>query len=379
VAAGVVVASVSVGVPVAWADQVRDGEYWLSQLSVPQAWQVTKGAGVTVGVIDTGADAKDPDLAGALLPGKAFPDLGIGTRDTDGHGTEMAKLIAGRGHNGTDGTLGVAPEARILPVVARSDDTIVDAIKWVTDQGVKVINISQVTGGGSDLDDALGYAQAHDVVVVAGAGNVGQGDTRVGAPANRAGVIAVSAVDKTGKFRPDVSVQGPEVGLAAPGVDITVSRVGSVSSGSGTSDSTALVSGVVALVRARYPNLNAASVINRLVKTAKQPGGSGRNPQYGFGVVDPVGALTAEVPAVDKNPLGSLVPGQDGSTTSPTTTAQAAPVSSGSSSLWVILLGVGAVLVIGVIVLVIVLATRKPRPPVGYGPQGPGQWGPGPR
>ncbi|MEV8509226.1 S8 family serine peptidase [Actinoplanes sp. NPDC051475] len=91
-----------------------DRHYWIDQLRLPRAWQLSQGDDVTVGVLDTGVDRDLPDLAGAVLPGRAFPDLGNGVNDAWGHGTAIAMLIAGRGRSGA--TIGVAPHATILPV-----------------------------------------------------------------------------------------------------------------------------------------------------------------------------------------------------------------------------------------------------------------------
>jgi serine protease len=316
-AACVILADVTVVLiptPAARADTVREMQYWVGQLGLDQAWAVTKGTGVTVGVVDTGISSDHPDLTGALAPGKAFPELEDGLADSRGHGTAMAVVIAGRGHAGGDGTIGVAPEATVLPAKFTGGPSAVgEAIRWVVDQGARVINLSQGTGYPSSrttpaaYDGALRYAQEHDVVIVAAAGNSGS-DKGVTSPANRPGVVAVTAVDRTGAFRPDVSVQGPEVALAAPGIDIAT--LASTPAGlrehreSGTSYAAAIVSGVAALVRARFPELNAASVIQRLISTARRPAGAGRDPHYGFGIVDPVRALTESVPVVGDNPLG---------------------------------------------------------------------------
>jgi subtilisin family serine protease len=256
--------------------------FWIGQLGLEPAWQVSKGADVVVGLIDTGVDATEPDLAGAVAPGAEFPDLGAGTGDPHGHGTTMALLIRG-----------AAPEAKILPVRLNGGASEAnDAIRWAVDHGAKVINLSLGRSSGqSDVYDAgLAYARSHDVVVVAAAGNVAT-DTGVTSPADREGVLAVSAVDRAGRFREDVSVQGTSVDLAAPGVEITTSRRGESGPTSGTSQAAALVSGVAALVRSRYPDLDAAEVAERLTGTAKDAGTPGHDPRYGYGIVDPVAAL----------------------------------------------------------------------------------------
>lgn len=168
-------------------------EWWLPDWQVPQqVWPVTEGAGVTVGVIDTGVEASVPDLRGVVVPGgDMLGDPGAGETDfdtrSDGHGTAVAVLIAGQGY-GT-GTVGIAPQARILPVhaatpgVAGDADTLAAGIEFAVDHGAQVVNVSlglpSPSGTSCDpvLQDAVAYALEHNVVVVAAAG-----DTDVSGP-----------------------------------------------------------------------------------------------------------------------------------------------------------------------------------------------------
>lgn len=278
-------------------------QFWIGQLGLERAWTISEGAGVTVGLVDTGVDAADPDLAGAVLSGAEFPDLGNGATDTQGHGTTIALLIVGQGRTMGSGTLGVAPRAKILPArLSGAANDADDAIRWVVDHGAKVINLSlgNISGHSEAYDPGLRYAQEHDVVIVAAAGNA-RTDRGVVSPADRPGVLAVSAVDKAGLFDANVSVEGSAVSIAAPGAEIATSRKGEMRPTSGTSQATAIVSGVVALIRAKFPDLTATETVDQLAKTAKDMGQPGRDPQYGFGLVDPVHALTTE-PVQDTDP-----------------------------------------------------------------------------
>ncbi|GAA1267778.1 S8 family serine peptidase [Saccharothrix xinjiangensis] len=315
--------------PGARAQTIREQQWHLEALRVPAAHATTRGEGVVVAVVDSGVDATRPDLADALLPGAGFGSASgtDGTRDGDGHGTAMAALIGGRGVDG--GVLGVAPAARILPISVGADGekftttSVAEGVTWAVDQGADVVNLSLTSAATltPDLLRAVNHAFDHDVVVVAGTGNDGQ--EHVGAPANIKGVVAVSGTVRGNGPWPQ-SNTGPETVLAAPAEDIvTAITLNASATGfaqvDGTSAATALVSGVAALVRARHPDLDAGNVVNRLIATATDLQAPGRDGATGFGLVDPVAALTAEVPRVDRNPLAPPPP-------PPATTASQPPV-----------------------------------------------------
>lgn len=338
----------------AQADQIRDRQWHLGFLKADRVHQISKGRGATVAVVDTGVNPKHPDLSGNVLKGADFASTlgGDGWTDKDGHGTGMASLIAAHGHGGGGraGVLGLAPEAKVLPVRSLVKDDSAgaadEAIRWAVDHGATVINFS---GRASRLDGAVKYALSHDAVVVAAAGNTADG-FGVGEPASLPGVVAVSGVDQRGDFT-DASTEGPEVALAAPAVDVVSASVGESGYrvGTGTSGATALVSAAAALVRSKYPDLDAANVIERLIRTAEDKGETGRDNKYGFGVLNPLKALTADVPLVKQNPLGGPAAGGSGeSTPAP---SFAAPKDDGSG------LGVGGavLLVTGGAVAVVLL------------------------
>lgn len=309
-----VIGAVAFGSPsVANADDVRDEEWHLGFLDIAKVQRITRGEGVTVAVLDTGIDFRHSDLKGALLKGHTFAggrDDGWG--DVDGHGTAMASLIAGRGHGPghQDGVLGIAPGAKLLPVRTstgglENSRSLPQGIKWAADHGADVVSISQGDVDGEGLKEATEYALGKGAVVVAGVGNTNQGYGTVAAPAMYPGVVAVSATDQAGKFA-NVSVGGHEVVLSAPGTEIMAAgsgKRGKYGAGTGTSDSTAIVSGVAALIKSKYPDLDAANIVNRLIATADDKGPHGRDSQYGFGIVNPVKALTGDVPKTNANPL----------------------------------------------------------------------------
>jgi len=323
-AGALVVASLGfIAVP-AHADTVRNAEYWLDEYGIRAAWNTTKGEGITIAVIDTGVDGSVPELRGAVISGADFSGLGasdgqtpVGPADERDHGTMVASLAAGRGTGGDNGVIGAAPAATILPISigfgegsTTSDDQIAEAVRYAVDAGADVINMSLTRNTlewPTSWDDAFLYAMDHDVVIVAAAGNRGSGTTQVGAPATMPGVLTVAGVDAQGAASFDASAQGITIGVAAPSEDL----VGAVPGGghviwNGTSGATPLVAGIVALVRAAHPDLDAANVIERIVKTAKDAGTQGTDPIYGFGLVDAAAAVNANVPIVTANPMGSL-------------------------------------------------------------------------
>jgi len=307
---------------VASADQIRDAQYWLDDYGVRDAWQVTRGAGVTVAVIDTGVDASVEELRGAVVGGTDFSGEGSAdgrtpVGDDANHGTLVGSLLAGRGTGTGEGVLGVAPEADLLSVsvgfgaaAADSDQQIADAVRWAVDHGADVINMSltrNTLDWPTSWDDAFLYAMEADVVVVAAAGNRGSGTTEVGAPATMPGVLTVAGVDRQGTASFDASSQGITIGVAAPAEDLVGVGPGDVHYlWQGSSGATPLVAGVVALVRSAHPDLDADDVIERVVATAEPKGTRDPDPLYGHGLVDAEAAVTADVATVDANPMGDL-------------------------------------------------------------------------
>jgi type VII secretion-associated serine protease mycosin len=303
------------------ADAIRDREYWLSTYGISRAWSTTRGAGVTVAVIDTGVDGSHPDLTGTVVGGTDVSGVGAadGERpigDDSQHGTMVASLLAGHGHGAGNGAgvIGVAPEAKILAVsvgfevgTIDSDDQIAQAVRWSVDHGANIINMS-LTRNTLDWppswDDAFLYAMKHDVIVVAAAGNRGSGTTEVGAPATMPGVVVVAGVDRNGKASFDASSQGITLTVSAPSEDLVGAGPGDgYFQWAGTSGATPIVSGLLALIRASHPGLSAGNVINRLTATATKAGDS---IVYGSGLINAAAAVTASVPSVKNDPAKDL-------------------------------------------------------------------------
>ncbi|MCM3300366.1 type VII secretion-associated serine protease mycosin [Streptomyces pseudogriseolus] len=300
----------------AHADAIRDRQWALDALHTDRIWPTTRGAGVTVAVLDTGVEADHPDLDGNVLEGKDL--VGFGAREGDEawarHGTAMAGIIAGHGHGpgDGDGVLGVAPEAKILPVRVILEDkdparakarstrgnALAEGIRWAADHGADVINLSLGDDSASahpepGEDEAIQYALRKGVVVVASAGNGGEKGDRISYPAAYPGVIAATAVDRYGTRAP-FSTRRWYATVSAPGVDVIIADPDhKYYEGWGTSAASAFVSGAVALLKAAHPDLTPAQVKRLLEDTARNAPASGRDDSRGYGFIDPAAAIEA--------------------------------------------------------------------------------------
>ena len=332
-------------------------------LNLPEAWKTSRGDGVTVAMIDSGVTPQ-PRLPN-LTPGGDYIDPAAGGLvDCDGHGTGVAGIIGAQA--GPDGFAGVAPGAALISIrqssaqwsprtpsggdpqqVKTAGDiaTLARAVRHAADlPGVRVINISLIDCipvykqvDQAALGAALRYATIDkDIVVVAAAGNTGESNCnsnpltdpkRPEDPRNWASATTISTpsywqpyVLSVASLTPEgqpsgFTMAGPWVGIAAPGERI-VSLGNGPNSGlingqpsskeplvpiNGTSFAAAYVSGVAALVRSEFPNLKAHQIINRLVASAHNAARSPSN-LVGAGVIDPVAALTWDIPDGEEVP-----------------------------------------------------------------------------
>ncbi|MFF7072320.1 type VII secretion-associated serine protease mycosin [Streptomyces pseudovenezuelae] len=343
----------------AHADGIRAKQWALDAMHTQQAWQTTKGAGVTVAVLDTGVENDHPDLVGNVLTGKDMIGFGAtrGDRSWARHGTAMAGIIAGHGHgvgNG-DGVMGIAPEAKILPVRVILEDgdparakarntrgnALAEGIRWAADHGADVINLSLGDDSASahpeaGEDDAVQYALSKGSVVVASAGNGGEKGDHISYPAAYPGVIAATAVDKFGT-RASFSTRRWYATVAAPGDDVVIADPDhKYYEGWGTSAASAFVSGAAALVKAAHPDLTPAQIKRLLEDTARNAPAGGRDDSRGFGFIDPAAALKAadrlepqglRPAAYDEKYFG---PGPDTAASGDDTASWAAPLAGGA-------------------------------------------------
>jgi hypothetical protein len=318
-------AGVAAAAPAAPADSVRDGQLWaLNMMDVPAAWDAgNEGQGVTVAVLDSGVAPGVSDLDGSVVSG---PDLtGVSTPssspDWGQHGTWMASVIAGHGHgvDDDDGILGAAPKAKILSVrvipdrndpgyttyereqESRVQDSLAKGIRYAVDHGADVISMSiGYSSPSASVRSALQYAYGHGVAVVASSGNSGDtssasknGYAPLKFPADYPGVIGVAAVSSAGSVA-GFSSDNLSVEVAAPGVNISAQgRDGQYWLVTGTSPACALVAGVAALIKARYPGLAPDLLAKALTSTTHYRPEGGYDQKVGFGTVNASAALTA--------------------------------------------------------------------------------------
>jgi subtilisin family serine protease len=302
-------------------DSIRDNQQWvLNMLNVPAAWPVSEGGGVTVAVIDSGVNPDVNDLVGSVITGPNFTGVTTSSSSPDWgvHGTWMASLIAGHGHgDGSSGVIGIAPRAHILSVrvipdrgdphyaqyereqETRIQQSLASGINYAVTHGAKVISMSIGYGAPSGtVRNALQQAYDHGVVVVASAGNSGDqvgsdgdGGAPESFPADYPGVISVGAVNSTGAVAP-FSSDNLSVQVAAPGVSVPAQgRDGQYWWVSGTSPACALVAGVAALIKSKYPGLAPELVASALTSTTTERPAGGYDSQVGFGVVNAAAAL----------------------------------------------------------------------------------------
>jgi subtilisin family serine protease len=270
----------------------------LEKMHLPQAHHLARGDKVLVAVIDSGVDTTHPDLAGDIAD--TFDAIGTG-EPVHSHGTAVAGGIAAHGR-----LTGAAPAAQVLAIRAFSgksgaDDgtsyAIMKGLDWAVAHGARVINMS--FAGPQDPGITRGVAAAYNkgVVLVAAAGNKGA-DSPALFPAADRHVIAVTSTDKNDQL-PAFANRGSYVAVAAPGVDLPlIAPNNSMQRKSGTSFSSAYVTGTVALMLQRKPQLAPDAVRQALMSSAKHLGAKPVDDQTGGGLVDAYQAILTVAPEV---------------------------------------------------------------------------------
>ena len=295
-----------------WFDWNQDGQDELVEARFPLAWGVTKGADdIDIAILDTGFQLDHPDLVARMVPGidvvdgDNTPTVKPPNAYVTAHGTMVAALAAADTDNGI-GIAGAAWNARIMPIRVLddlgigTDADIATGIVWAVDHGAEIINLSLAgPSTGELLGDAVAYALAENVVVIAAAGNNASVEPHY--PAAYDGVVAVST---DWSYWGAVANRGPWIDLVAPAHDFTSSPPDTsfhpqfLATGS-TSFATPIVSGAAALVRAQHPDWTPAQIARRLTTTAADRGPRGFDDVYGYGLLDAyaaVGGRTANSP-----------------------------------------------------------------------------------
>ena len=272
-------------------------EWGANRIDADLAWATSKGTGVKVAIIDTGIDKDHPDLVANLKGGTNFVAPGLKAadpnkwNDDNGHGTHVAGIVAAV--DNSIGVIGVAPEASLYAVKVLDKNgsgyvsDVIDGIYWAIQNGMQVINMS--LGSASDvqaLHDAVDAAYNSGILVVAAAGNSGDGNPNTNEviyPAKYSSVIAVAATASDDSI-PTWSSSGAEVELAAPGVSIRSTWNDNMyKTISGTSMATPHVAGVVALKLSS--GILASDIRVNLQATAQDLGIAGFDYSYGYGLV----------------------------------------------------------------------------------------------
>ncbi len=289
-------------------DTTPSDPLWTSQtgpqdIAAPRAWDVAQGSPATVvAVLDTGVDASHPDLAGSTIPGHDFMNGDADPSDDNGHGTAVAGVIAARTNNGA-GLAGVCWHCTILPVKVidvlgnGTTATLATGITWAAGQGADVINMSLAGPASTQaLADAVSYAAAKGIVLVASAGN--DATTQKMYPAALPSVVSVAATTPAHTLYPFSNRGEDWVGLAAPGCNTSSFLLGTYVSFCGTSSSAPLVSGVAALALSLRPDAGRSAVVQALEQAASPIAEAGVR----YGEVNAYGTLVALT-----NLLGSQV------------------------------------------------------------------------
>lgn len=273
----------------------------LPAIHTEAGWTLSRGKQtVPVAIIDSGVDLTHPDLIRRLGPGYNVLADDRSPNDENGHGTHVAGIIASQPNN-DEGVAGITWFNPIMAVKALNADgygTSIDVakgIRWAVDHGAKVINLSLGNYQPSSvLEEAIRYADAHDVVLVAASGN--DSTSQPSFPAAYPEVISVGAVD------PDLSYAlysnyGEYIDVVAPGTNIASTFAGhQYAALSGTSMAAPHVAALAALIRSVNPRLSNDEVRSIILESADDLGERGKDPYYGYGLINVYRALELAKP-----------------------------------------------------------------------------------
>jgi hypothetical protein len=283
-------------------------EWHLPKILAPQAWDITIGSSsVIIAVLDSGVDPDHPDLAAKLVPGYNFYNGNTDTSDVYGHGTKVAGAAAAISNNSI-GVASVAWDVKIMPIRVTSSIglgsvwAIVKGLVWAAEHGARVANLSFAgIAGSSSIRDAAIHVENLNGLVVAAAGNCSCYETTPENPY----IVSVSATDESDDPAYFTSY-GKYVDVAAPGVNIyTTSDGGYYGSYNGTSFSSPIVAGLVALMMSVNPSLSHEEIKELLLQTADDLGDLGYDIYYGYGRIN---AYEAVLGASGTSPHPDITP-----------------------------------------------------------------------
>jgi hypothetical protein len=285
------------------------GSTWqLPKIGATTAWDVTRGAGVTIAILDSGVEAH-PDLVPNLVAGWNFYSGNSDTSDVSGHGTKVAGVAAAAANNGI-GVAGVAPASKIMPIRVTdsagqgSVSAISQGIAYAVDHGARVANVSFLVAGNSTIQSAAQYMQNKGGLVFVSAGNSGALDSTLSSSA----LIAVGSTESD-DTRSMFSSYGSYVDLTAPGGSVYTTIPGGIyGPTSGTSFSSPIATGAAALLFAAQPAFTPANVESLLKATAVDLGAAGTDIYFGAGRINVAAAMASA--------MGGTAPAAD--TTAPT-------------------------------------------------------------
>ncbi|MEI7025698.1 S8 family serine peptidase [Paenibacillus sp. y28] len=269
---------------------------YLKQIQAEAAWDIATGnEGFTIAMIDTGVDLQHPDLQANLVSGYNVIDPEQPPLDDNGHGTNVAGVMAAAGNNGT-GVTGLLWRAKLMPIKAleqsgRGDEAkLAEGIRYAVNHGAKVVVMS-VGLPGSDpfLQEVVEYAEAQNVLLVAATGN-DEGEM-VRFPAAYPSVLAVGGITGTGEVE-ERSNYGPEVDLVAPWLVYTTAQGGGYEYRDGTSMAAPQAAAVAALVWQQHPDWTAAQIRNHMRGSSQDVGAPGWDEHTGYGQLRADLALT---------------------------------------------------------------------------------------
>ncbi|SFG69691.1 Ig-like domain (group 3) [Duganella sp. CF458] len=281
-------------------DTYYANEWHQAKIQAPAAWDMATGSGITIAILDTGVDAAHPDLAARIVPGWNTYDNNSNTTDVFGHGTMVAGAAAAIGNNSV-GVAGTAWNAKIMPM--RISDTsgniayysmVASALTWAADHGARVANISYTVQHVAAIQTAAQYMRNKGGYVVTSAGNTGA----VSTAATSNTMLTVGATDAN-DVRAGWSTYGALVDVSAPGVGIySTLKGGGYGAVNGTSFSSPITAGVVALMLSANPALKPDQIDSILLSTVDDLGAAGRDDYYGAGRVNAYRAVSAAKSAV---------------------------------------------------------------------------------